>query len=63
MQVAINRGPHILAMVHKAMIQLDNEVADKFAQGKCQLLKRDDIKDKPPKAKAAQNLPASNGPA
>ncbi len=26
MQVAINCGPHILAMVHKAMIQLDAEV-------------------------------------
>ena len=33
MQAAVNLCPHILAMVHKAMIQLDAEVAKKVAQG------------------------------
>lgn len=48
MQEAIDRGPHISALVPEAMEQLHAEIAVKVANGQCQVVYWDEIKDNPP---------------
>ena len=49
MQAAIDRGPHVSALIPEAISQLRQEVADKVASGQARVVKWDDIKDNPPK--------------
>lgn len=49
MQAAIDRGPHISALVPEAAHQLDMEVQDKVKKGQAKLVKWADIKHDPPR--------------
>jgi hypothetical protein len=48
MQAAIDRGPHISALVPEAIEQLNAEVAEKVANGQARIVMWDDIKHNPP---------------
>ena len=48
MQEAIDKGPHVSALVPEAMEQLAKEVAAKEKKGQCRLVPWDSIKDNPP---------------
>jgi len=49
MAAAIERGPHVSAMVPDAMDQLNSEVEDKVKKGQVKLVLWDDIKHNPPR--------------
>jgi uncharacterized protein YeeX (DUF496 family) len=49
MQAAIDRGPHVSALVPEAMKQLQLEVNDKVRKGQAKVVLWDNIKDDPPK--------------
>jgi len=49
MQAAIDRGPHVSALVPDAMKQLDAEIEEKIARQQCRLVRWDDIKHDPPR--------------
>jgi hypothetical protein len=49
MQAAIDRGPHVSALVPEAIKQLQLEVNDKVRKGQAKVVLWDDIKDDPPK--------------
>ena len=48
MQAAIDRGPHVSALVPDAMAQLDIEVQEKVANGQARIVKWNDIRHDPP---------------
>jgi hypothetical protein len=48
MQEAIDRGPHILALVPEMMAQLAEEIDEKVRIGQCRVFLWVDIKDNPP---------------
>lgn len=48
MQSAIDRGPHISALVPDAMAQLDIEVKEKVANGQARIVHWNDIRHAPP---------------
>ena len=48
MQAAIDRGPHVSALIPEAAHQLDLEVAEKEKKGQAKLVKWADIKHNPP---------------
>ena len=48
MQTAIDRGPHISALVPDAMAQLDLEIAEKVKNGQARIIRWNDIRDNPP---------------
>lgn len=48
MQAAIDRGPHVSALVPDAMAQLDIEVREKVANGQARVVKWNDIRHDPP---------------
>ena len=49
MQAAIDRGPHVSALIPEAIAQLRQEVADKVASGQARVVRWDNIKDNPPR--------------
>ena len=49
MQAAIDRGPHVSALVPEAIEQLHEEVQDKVKKGQAQVVLWDDIKNDQPK--------------
>ena len=48
MQAAIERGPHVSALVPAAMAQLDDEVAEKVLNGQARIVSWNDIRHNPP---------------
>ena len=48
MQAAIDRGPHVSALIPQAAHQLDLEVADKVKNGQARLVHWNDIRSNPP---------------
>ena len=48
MQAAVDRGPHVSAMVPEAMAQLDIEIAEKVTNGQARVVKWNDIRHDPP---------------
>ena len=48
MEAAIEKGPHVSALVPEAMEQLQSEVEAKVKCGQCRVVKWDDIKHDPP---------------
>jgi hypothetical protein len=48
MQAAIDRGPHVSALVPEAMAQLDDEINEKVSNGQAKIIKLSDIRHNPP---------------
>jgi hypothetical protein len=48
MQEAVDRGPHVSALDPEAIVQMEEEVADKVRIGQARLVSWDDIKENPP---------------
>ena len=48
MEIAIERGPHVSALVPDAMAQLDSEVAEKVSNGQARVVNWNDIRHDPP---------------
>ena len=48
MTAAVERGPHVSALVDEAMLQLQQEVAEKVRVGQARVVNWDDIKSNPP---------------
>ena len=48
MQSAIDRGPHVSALIPKAMAQLDDEINEKVLNGQARLIRWNDIRLNPP---------------
>jgi hypothetical protein len=48
MWAAVERGPHVSALEHDAIAQLEEEIPEKVKAGQCKVVLWDDIKHNPP---------------